>query len=74
MPTPQTDPNAQIALDLAVPNVAADLVESVVSNQYRQYYPTYYIKSEGEIDVAYVNKGTFWPIEISGKISSEPPI
>jgi len=40
------------------------LVESCVSAHYRRYYPTYYIKAKGEVDVAYVREGAFWPIEV----------
>lgn len=27
-------------------------------------YPTYYIKAENEVDIAYIDKKHFWPIEI----------
>ena len=40
------------------------LVESTVVTHYRRKYPTYYIKAEGEIDLAYVDQSQFWPIEI----------
>lgn len=45
-------------------NLCGKLVESVVVSHYRRYYPTYYIKAEGEIDIAYVDKGRFWPVEV----------
>lgn len=40
------------------------LVECCVVTQYRCFYPTYYIKAEGEVDIAYVHDKRFWPIEI----------
>lgn len=40
------------------------LVEAVVVTHFRRHYPTYYIKAENEVDVAYVDKNKFWPIEI----------
>ena len=32
--------------------------------QYRRLFPIYYIKASGEVDIAYVNKNRFWPVEI----------
>lgn len=67
------DPYMQITADIADPHISADLVESVVSNQYRRYYPTYYIKSENEeVDIAYVAKETFWPIEVKWRNQLRP--
>ncbi len=43
---------------------ASVLVETTVVNHVRRYYPTYYIKAAGEVDIAYVNDETFWPVEI----------
>ncbi len=40
------------------------LVEATVTTHYRRYYPTYYIKAAGEVDVAYVAKNQFWPVEV----------
>lgn len=51
---------------------AAQLVETVVINYFRQHYPTYYIKAEGEVDVAYINQGKFWPIEIKWRNQMRP--
>ena len=30
----------------------------------RRRYPTYYIKAKGEVDIAYVHRGAFHPVEI----------
>jgi predicted AAA+ superfamily ATPase len=40
------------------------LVEACVVSHYRRFYPTYYIKSEGEVGIAYIKHKKFWPIEI----------
>lgn len=42
----------------------SQLIESIVISHFRRYASTYYIKSEGEVDVAYVRNKRFWPIEI----------
>lgn len=43
---------------------AARLVEACVATHYRRYFSTYYIKAEGEVDVAYVDQNRFWPLEV----------
>ncbi len=40
------------------------LVESTAISHYRRHYPTYYIKAAGEVDIAYVDQGQFWPVEV----------
>lgn len=40
------------------------LVEGCVASHFRRYYSTYYIKAEGEVDVAYIDQDRFWPIEV----------
>lgn len=40
------------------------LVEACVVTHFRRAFPTYYIKGKGEVDIAYIDKGKFWPIEI----------
>lgn len=40
------------------------LVELCAVTHYRRYYETYYIKATGEVDIAYIDKARFWPIEI----------
>ncbi len=56
--------SSQIMAGLNDPELCSKIVEACVAIHYRRYYPTYYIKAEGEIDIAYINKGRFWPIEI----------
>jgi len=52
--------------------LSSQLVEACVVAHYRRYYPTYYIKAAGEIDLAYVDKNKFWPIEIKWRNQLRP--
>ena len=59
------DPFAtQVRPLLADPERTAPLVEACAVAHYSRRYPTYYIKGEGEVDIAYVKDGRFWPVEI----------
>jgi hypothetical protein len=49
---------------MAPPEYMAHLVEACVITHYRRYFETYYIKAEGEVDIAYIDQNRFWPIEI----------
>ena len=46
------------------PELASRLAEACAACHYARHYPTYYIKAEGEVDIAYVKAGTFWPVEV----------
>lgn len=46
------------------PEFSSLLVAAIVATNFHRFYPTYYIKAEGEVDVAYVYKYRFWPIEV----------
>ena len=62
--TPCEDPYSQQVIKLVSDtDRAAKLAEACVVTHYRRYYPTYYIKAKGEVDVAYVDQSRFWPIE-----------
>ena len=62
--TPCEDPYSRQVIKLVSdPDRAAKLAEACVVTHYRRYYPTYYIKAKGEVDVAYVDQSRFWPIE-----------
>ena len=62
---PCADPfNEQVKPMLMDQNRCAKLVEACVTTHYSRYYPTYYIKAEGEVDIAYVENKKFWPIEV----------
>ncbi len=54
----------QILKTIEDPKLCSLLVEACVANTYARYYPTYYIKGDGEVDIAYVDQGTFWPVEV----------
>ena len=60
-----SDPfTAQVRPLLADPERTGHLVEACAVAHYGRHYPTYYIKGEGEVDIAYVKDGRFWPVEI----------
>ena len=50
----------------------SQLIESIVVSHFRRYAPTYYIKAEGEVDVAYIKNKTFWPVEIKWRNQQRP--
>ncbi len=63
--TPCRDPfREQIIPATQDPVITSYLVEACVTSHIRRWYPTYYIKAEGEVDVAYVKNNKFWPIEV----------
>ncbi len=62
---PRPDPyNDQILPLSRDPVRSSQVVEACVVNHFRRFFPTYYIKAQGEVDIAYVRDGRFWPIEI----------
>lgn len=62
---PDTEPfTTQILTAMDDPILCSHLVEACVATHYRRYYPTYYIKAEGEVDIAYIHENRFWPVEI----------
>lgn len=54
----------QILPAITDPVLSSGLVEACVSTHYARLFPTYYIKADGEVDIAYVTRNRFWPIEI----------
>ncbi len=61
---PGKDPYKQQVVPLmSDPEWVSKLVEACVVAHYRRYFPTYYIKAEGEVDIAYVDQHRFWPVE-----------
>ena len=54
----------QIEAAINDPILSSKLVEACVVTHCQRYWPTYYIKAEGEVDIAYVDQQHFWPIEI----------
>jgi len=62
---PSADPfNEQLKPTLSNADWSAKLVEACVTTHYRRTFPTYYIKSKGEVDIAYVDNNQFWPVEV----------
>lgn len=44
--------------------LCSHLVEATAVTHYRRFYPTYYIKAEGEVDIAYIDQHRFWPVDV----------
>ena len=63
--TPVADPfERQIQAVLEDPVWESKIVEACVASHLHRYYPTYYIKAQAEVDVAYVRDERFWPVEV----------
>lgn len=70
---PTQDPyHLQIKSASSDPELSSKLVESCVASHCQRFWPTYYIKAESEVDVAYIENGRFWPIEIKWTNQSRP--
>jgi hypothetical protein len=63
-PTRKSVFKEQVVEALGNPRQASELVEATVITHYRRAFDTYYIKAEGEVDIAYVDGKIFWPVEI----------
>jgi len=62
---PVEDPyNQQVLPAIHDPEWTGRLVEASLVTHYRCNYPTFYIKAEGEVDVAYIDQNRFWPVEV----------
>jgi len=64
--------NEQLTPTLANADWSAKLVEACVTTHYRRIFPTYHIKSKGEVDIAYVDKNQFWPVEVKWSAQLRP--
>jgi predicted AAA+ superfamily ATPase len=71
---PSANPYAdQILPTVTEPRQAGRLAEAVVATHYARQWPTYYIKgAAGEVDVACVARGRFWPVEIKWSENIHP--
>jgi len=54
----------QIKTDIADNEISSHLIESVAANHVHRAHPTFYIKAEGEVDIAYISEDRFWPVEV----------
>lgn len=61
---PSPDPDATIRARLADSQVQAALAETCAATHAMRHFPIYYIKARGEVDLAIVTGGRFWPIEV----------
>jgi predicted AAA+ superfamily ATPase len=63
--TPGADPfSRQVIPAVRDPEKSARIAESCAVTHIRRFHPTFYIKAEGEVDIAYVDGRRFWPIEV----------
>ena len=62
---PEVDPFETQILPATADSVwASQIVEACVAAHCRRAHPTFYIKAQAEVDVAYVRDGRFWPVEV----------
>ncbi|HLG19875.1 MAG TPA: ATP-binding protein [Bdellovibrionota bacterium] len=62
---PSTEPyRSQILRAVDDAESASKLTEAAVVCHYQRMFPTYYIKAEREVDIAYVRHGRFYPVEV----------
>ncbi len=70
---PCNDPfTQQVMPALNDPNWTARLAEACAITHYRRKFSTYYIKSKGEVDIAYIDQNRFWPVEIKWTTQLHP--
>ncbi len=70
---PTIDPYEETVLPtVADPAWNGRIAEACVTTHYRRLYPTYYIKAAGEVDIAYISKGQFWPVEVKWSTQLRP--
>ncbi len=63
--TPDADPFEHLVVPaLRDPETAARIAEACAVTHVQRFWPTFYIKAEGEVDIAYVDSRRFWPIEV----------
>ena len=62
---PVADPyQTQMMPALNDPVFRTQQIKACVATHFNRYFPTYYIKSTGEVDLAYIKQKHFWPIQI----------
>lgn len=70
--SPCREPMMQINQDVSSPECSSLLVEAVVLGHFKRHYPTFYLKSQGEVDIAYLAENQFWPIELKWRNQVQP--
>jgi predicted AAA+ superfamily ATPase len=50
----------------------ARLAEACTVTHFSKRFPTYYIKGKGEVEIAYVDKKRFWPVEVKWTTQVRP--
>lgn len=70
---PVEDPfDTQVTAALADPEWTGKLAEACAVAHHHRLHPTFYIKGDGEVDIAYVTRGGFQPVEVkwTGQVRS----
>jgi predicted AAA+ superfamily ATPase len=63
---------SQIQPLLANPGSAGAVVEACIVTHASRHLPTFYIKAEGEVDLAVVSENRFWPVEVKWRTHPKP--
>lgn len=62
---PTADPfEHQVRVAVSDAKISSRLAESCAAAHFRRYFPVYYIKAEGEVDIAYIHEKRFYPVEV----------
>lgn len=70
---PSEDPfKIQVIPLISDPEWSARLAEACTATHFGKRFPTYYIKGKGEVDIAYVDKKRFWPVEVKWTTQVRP--
>ena len=70
---PVEDPfDTQVTAAMADPEWTGKLAEACAVAHHHRLHPTFYIKGDGEVDIAYVTRGGFQPVEVkwTGQVRS----
>lgn len=70
---PVEDPfDTQVTAAMADPEWTGKLAEACTVAHHHRLHPTFYIKGDGEVDIAYVTRGGFQPVEVkwTGQVRS----
>ena len=70
--SPSIDPMTVIKNDTDSPVLSSLLVEAVVLSHFKRQFHTFYLKGQGEVDIAYLADDKFWPIELKWRNQIHP--
>ncbi len=70
--SPSSAPMIQINQDISSPELSSLLVETAVLGHFKRHHPTFYLKGQGDVDIAYLAQDQFWPIELKWRNQIRP--